>query len=124
MILTDSPTEFIYHYASYKDKDKLRERIQKHLEYKTCKILLDEAGFVCAACLWNISADQLEAYVIDMVIREDYRKTDIMWQILEAGLKIWQVKFLRWNRDYNEDGSDRWREPKVFSVSRFLRRRK
>jgi hypothetical protein len=121
--LAEKAAEFINRYATYKDQDQLRERIQKHLEYKTCKIFLDEAAHVCAVCLWNISPDGLEAHVIDMVIREDYRKQDIMRAVLIEGLKIWPVKFLRWNRDYNEDGHDRWREPKVWSVERFLRRK-
>jgi hypothetical protein len=123
VISTKDPAEFIYAYSTYKDKEKLRDRIQRHIAFKTCKVVLDKDGFVCAVCLWNISPDALEAHVIDMVIREDYRKTDIMRWILREGLKIWPVKFLRWNRDYTEDGHDRWTEPKVWSVERFLRRK-
>ena len=115
---------FIFRYATYKDEEDLRERIQKHLAYKTCKIVLDKDGAVCAVCLWNISADGIEAHIVDLVIREDHRGKDFMRWMLREGLKIWPVKFLRWNRDYNEDGSDRWREPKVWSVERFLRRGK
>lgn len=122
-MIAEKAAEFVYRYATYKDIGKLRARIQKHVEYKTCKIVLHQDGSVVAVCLWNISPDGLEAHIIDMVIREDYRKTDIMRQILRDGLKIWPVKFLRWNRDYNEDSHDRWREPKVWSVERFLRRR-
>jgi hypothetical protein len=113
MIFTEDPVEFIYHYATYTSKDELRERIQKHIEYKTCKILFDEARDIYAACLWNISPDGLEAYVIDMCLREDYRNGKTVIEILKEGLKIWPVKFLRYNRDYNNDGHDRWREPKI-----------
>lgn len=121
--MLDKVTEFIYKYATYKDKEVLRARIQKHIEYKTCKIILDKDDSVVAVCLWNISPDGVEAFIVDMVIREDFRNTDIMRKILREGLKIWNVKYLRWNRDYNNDGHDRWREPKVWSVERFLRRK-
>jgi hypothetical protein len=123
MDLADKITDFILKYATYKEKEELRERVQKHLEYKTCKVVLDQDGCICAVCLWNISPDGCEAHIIDMVIREDYRRQDIMRFILREGLKIWPVKFLRWNRDYTEDGHDRWQEPKVWSVERFLRRK-
>jgi hypothetical protein len=65
----------------------------------------------------------LEAFIIDTAVREDYRKHDFLRWILREGLKIWPVKFLRWNRDYTLDGSDRWKEPKIWSVDRFLRRK-
>jgi hypothetical protein len=122
LAIAEDAADFIIRYATYKDKDELRERIQKHLAYKTCKIVLDKTGSICAVCLWNISADQQEAHIIDMVIREDYRKTDLMRKILKEGLEIWPVKFLRYNRDYNTDGHDRWHEAKAWSVERFLRR--
>lgn len=122
-IYTKDPVIFINHYAHYADEEKLRERVQKHIAFKTCKILLDKDGNVCFVCLWNISPDVLEAHIIDLVIREDYRNKDTMREILREGLKIWPVKFLRWNRDYNTDGHDRWSEPKIWSVERFLRRK-
>jgi len=121
--MTDDPTEFIYRYATYRDKEKLRARVEAHIKYKTCKILFDKTGMVCAVCLWNISPDGEVAEVTDMVIREDYRKMDLMRWILTEGRKIWPVKYLKFNRDYTEDGHDRWPEPKLFSVKRFLRRK-
>lgn len=123
MILTKDPVEFVMHYATYTDKESLRERIQKHIEYKTCKILFDTRSFICAICLWNISVDCLEVEIIDLVIREDFRNKDLMRQILMEGLKIWPVKFMKWNRDYTKDGSSRWHNPKIFSVECFLRRK-
>lgn len=122
MIFTADPTEFIWHYSTYEKKDELRERVQKHLAYKTCRVVLDKANLVCAVCLWNISPDQVEARVADMVIREDYSKKDLMRRILIDGMKIWPVKFLRYCRDYTKDGSNRGSE-RIWSVERFLRRR-
>ena len=48
MDIVDKATEFIYKYATYKDKEKLRARVQKHYEYKTCRIFLDKDGEVCS----------------------------------------------------------------------------
>ena len=78
---------------------------------------------MAAVCLWNISPDGMEAFVIDMIIRKDFRNQDIMRCIAREVIKIWPVKFIRYNRDYNKDGHDRWHEPKVWSVERFLRRK-
>lgn len=123
MILTKDPVEFVMHYATYKDKEELRERIQKHIEYKTCFILFDETDYVCAVCLWNISSDGKIAEVSDMIIREDTRGTDIMRRMLGNTRKIWPLEYLKYNRDYNEDGHDRWDKPKMFKVESFLRRK-
>ena len=109
-------------YGYYVNDEKLEEKIKGHLRYKTCKILLDRDGHVCAVCFWNISADGITADITDLIIREDYRKKDLMRNILREGLKIWNVKHLRYVRDYNEDGHDRGPK-KVIKVERFLRRK-
>ena len=118
-ILTTDPVEFLWHYHQKYDKEELRTRVQKHIEYKTCRIILDKDGFVCAVCLWNIEDHGHSAHIIDLAIREDKRKTDMMRKILRNGMQIWPVEFLVFERNY--DG----RRPgkKVWSTERFLRRK-
>jgi hypothetical protein len=113
--------DFIMKYAVYSDQGELYDAVQKHISYKTCKIVTDDKGKICAVCLWNIDGD--EAFVSDLVIREDYRKKDLMRRLLLDGLKSWPIKYMRWNRGYNKDGSMRWPESKRWNVESFLRRK-
>jgi hypothetical protein len=119
-VIIDKATDFIYENAPFKNKDKLRARIQKHLSYKTCRIFIDSANMVYAVCLWNIVDSGKVAFITEMTIRKDYRKKDIMRKILIDGMKIWPVKYLMFDRE-NEDGSIRGR--KLWSTKRFLRRK-
>lgn len=122
MIFTANPVEFLYHYSTYVDKEKLRARIQKHFEFKTCLILYDTHDLVCAICLWNIVDDGKAAHIVDLVFREDKRKHDLMRKILMNGMRIWPVKFIVYDRDYTRDGANRGRQ-RIWSVERFLRRK-
>lgn len=118
----DKIVEFLKRYTTYKSSEKLREKVEGHLRYKTCRIYFDDDGAVYAACFWNISDDQQYAHLTDLVIREDWRGKDLMRTILKDGLKIWPVKYLKFDRDYTEDGSSRGRT-RMLSVERFLKRR-
>lgn len=113
---------FIMERSTYADKTNLQNRIKAHITYKTCRIIYDKDGRICAVCLWNIGPDGLVADVTDLVIRNDYRKKDIMRRILIDAMKIWPLKFIRYNRDYTPDGVID-RGSRMWSVERFLRRR-
>lgn len=121
--LVDMATDFVMDNSTYIDRAFVRDRISRHIYYKTCKILFDDRGKVCATCCWNISPDGQIADVLDMIIRKDYRGKDIMRGILMLAVKMWPLKYLRYNRDYTITGESRWQEPKKFKVSSFLRRR-
>ena len=88
MFLTKDPVEFVWHYAKDRNgnmvykKQTLQRRIEAHFKYKTCRIIFDQDDSICAVCLWNISPDAKTAEVTDMVIREDYRKKDMIRKIL------------------------------------------
>ena len=117
----DNVIDFMKSYTYYNDR-ALKEKLLGHLEYKTCKILLDKDGKVCGVCCWNISADGLIADITDIILREDFRGRDMMRKMLEGELKIWNVKYLRYVRDYNADGHDRGPK-RTIRVDRFLRRK-
>jgi GNAT superfamily N-acetyltransferase len=119
----EKAVDFIMAHSTYKNRDNLLERVQQHYDYKTCKILMDTGSGIFAVVLWDISPDQEVCTIRDLVIREDHRNQGLMKQFLKEGLKIWPVKYLEWNRDYNEDGSDRWPKNKRFKVSSLLRRK-
>ena len=122
--LINDAADFILENSTYKDKEKLKERIAGHLCYKTCYIMYDTSGAIVAVVLWNIT-DNDTVEVIDMVIRKDHRGKEgkgIIKKFLTMGREIWPVKYMKYNRDYTLDGSSRWPEPKVFNVQHLLRR--
>lgn len=118
----DKATDLVYDNSTYVNKEELRERIKKHYEYKTCKIVLDKDAEVCAVCLWNISEDGKVAHVLDMVIRKDFSGKDLMRRILAEGMKVWPVDFITYDRDYTADGSNRGKR-RLWSTKNFLRRK-
>lgn len=120
-IKTNDPAEFLCYYAPYKDINELRERIQKHRNYKTCRILIDGAGMVFAVCLWNIIDNGQAAFVTEMTIRKDYKKKDIMRRILAEVMNIWPLKFLVFDRE-KKDGTHKGKR-RIWSTERFLRRK-
>ena len=119
--LADKVTDFIYERAPYKDKDLLRERVQKHIVYKTCRILVDGNGLVGAVCLFNISNNGTVAFITDVTIRKDYSGKDFMRETLLHFMKIWPLKYLIGDRT-NEKGIQIGKR-KIWSVERFLRRK-
>jgi hypothetical protein len=119
--LADKVTDFIYEHAPYKDKDVLRERVQKHLVYKTCRVLIDEHNMVAAVCMFNISNNGEVAFITDVTIRKDYSGKDFMRNTLLHFMKFWPLKYLIGDRT-NEKGIQIGHR-KIWSVERFLRRR-
>ncbi len=112
---------FIKRYTFYKDKE-LRDKVEAHLDFHTIFIIIDQQGEICAVCMWNINIPYVD--VTDCIVREDYRRKDLLRRMLARGLGIWpEVLYLRHNRGYNRDGQRRWSEPRIFEVSKFLRRK-
>jgi len=121
----DAIVRFLLKYTTYKSADKLKEKVEGHLKYKTCKIFFNEKKEVIATVFWNIDEPDT-AHITDMVFREDHRNNGMlnkMWHVLADNIKIWPVKYLKYDRDYTEDGSNRGPTRKI-SVLRFLRRMK
>jgi len=115
--------DFIQEYATYKDRTALEERITKHIDYKTYFVVYDFADNIVACCLWNISPDGQTCEVLDCIIKNEYRNDGIMSKMVTIGLQMWpKVEKITFNRDYNEDGHDRWPEDKVYNIRRILRR--
>lgn len=122
MIKTNDPVEFMLHYTTYTTCETLALRVQRHKEYKTCRIVVDPLdGSIVCVCLWNVSADGKVAHVIDLVIREDWRNKGLVQRILEDGRKIWPIEKLTWERGYDDGLIDK--PMKIWSVERFLRRK-
>ena len=123
--MIDAIVRFLLKYTTYKSADKLKEKVEGHLKYKTCKVFLNGKGEVIATVFWNIDEPDV-AHVTDMVIHPECRRNGMlnkMWHVLAENIKIWPVKYLKYDRDYTEDGSNRGLTRKI-SVARFLRRMK
>ena len=119
--IIDEAADFLLKYSTYEDREKLRERIQKHVQYKTAYIVRDKNDSIVSVCLWNISPDYAVVDVFDCAIREDHRGKDLMRRMLWNGLKTWPVKYIRYEKGYDDGLQDK---PKtVWSVERMLRRK-
>ena len=115
--------DFIQKYATYKDRAALEVRIAKHIDYKTYFVVYDLVGDIVGCCLWNISPDGKTCQVLDCIIKNEYRNNGMMRNMLTRGLAMWpMVKLLQFNRDYTDDGHDRWPDDKIYDINRILRR--
>jgi hypothetical protein len=109
--------DFILTYVSYPDRDKLEERIAKHIEFKTYFIVFDMRDNICACCLWNINGGT--AHILDCVIANEHRNDGILRNMLTRGLAMWPgAKNIKFNRDLGT----RWPEDKTFDIWKLLRR--
>lgn len=123
--MIDAIVRFLLKYTTYKSAENLTKKVEGHLKYKTCKVFFNEKKEVIATVFWNIDEPDV-AHITDMVIHPDHRNNGMlnkMWHVLAENLKIWPVKYLKYDRDYTEDGSNRGPTRKI-SVLRFLRRMK
>lgn len=118
----EKTVDFILKYSTYKTKEKVKDFVEKHYEYKTCYIILDDINEVIAFCRWNVSQNMNYFEVLDCIIREDHRNRNLMADMIENGLKIWPVKFIRFKKGY-DDGTkqQRWH---IWNIQQLLRRLK
>ena len=116
----DKIASFVQRYApQYTDREKLREYILKHFEYKTAFVGFDKLNEVAFVCRWNVEGDT--ATMLDFYIREDHRRKDIFPKLLKQGLYLFpQVKFLRYERFVKYPG----RKFTVIPIEKFLTERK
>jgi hypothetical protein len=114
-------TDFIIKYSSYIHRDKIKEFIQKHIEYNTCMYLTDKNGEIAAVVRWNVIDNGRVAHVLDLIIREDFRNNGMIKTLLIKGLmKFPTVRYLSWERL----GKYPKRKPRIYSIWEILKRRK
>lgn len=99
---------FLVKHGLHKDKEKLKEQIVKHLNYRTIFVLWHKDE-IAAVIRWNIKEDT--AYICDLTISCEHRKTRLInWLINNAipkGLTWYpQVRYISWEREtkYPERG--------------------
>lgn len=111
--------DFILKYApQYKNKEKIKEYIKLHFDYKTAFVMFDSLNEVIGVCRWNIEGDN--AHILDMYLREDFRRKRIIQQMLYRGLQVFPyVKTISFERDIKYPA----RKISKIPVSRILKRR-
>jgi hypothetical protein len=115
-------TDFIQKYnPHFFDREKIKEYVLKHLEYKTAFVMLDD-GEVVAVCRWNLQENDTKAKILDFMIREDYREkwgNHIFKQFLQRGLWIFpKVMYVGWERA----GKPNDRGMRYYNVNQILKR--
>lgn len=102
-------TEFVAKYGIYSlaDRDKIKDILKKHIEYKTIIIVRDKQG-ILAVCRWNMTEDI--AQILDLIIRENKEKS-LIKRILIKGLRMYpQTRYLSFIREkkYPQRGERRY----------------
>ena len=81
----------------------------------------EENGEITFVCRWNIEDEGREAVILDLILREDYRKMDFMRQILLRGLWLFPtVERISFERGYKTSLLAN-KGKRVYSVEQFLR---
>jgi len=100
------------------NREKIKEAIVKHINYKTCIILMDLEG-IAGLCRWNVSDSGTVAHILDLIIAPKYRNKRFINRLLIKGLRLYpNVKFLEWEREIKYPN----RERQYFSVDKILKR--
>jgi len=107
--------DFIQKYLPYKDRDKIKEYILLHEKFQTIDYAIDR-GEVIGVCRWNI-IDKDTAHILDLAIREDWRKKGLARDFLIRGLNKWQVKYLMFDRELKKN-----KKRRILSVEVILKR--
>ena len=98
-------------------KEKLRNVTRLHLNYGTCMVIRDDNDSICAVARWNEFGNI--AKVLDVVIRDDYRKPKMLKMMLALGVsKHNHIRFIKFERGFKYPG----RRPKLYSVAELLKR--
>ena len=123
----DAIADFVIKYSPKKEgvsqyieenKEKIKEVIVQHINYKTCIILNDLDG-VAGVCRWNISDSGTVATILDLIIAPKYRNKRYINRLLIKGLRMYpNVKFLEWEREIKYPN----RERQYFPVDKILKR--
>jgi len=98
------------------DREKIKEIVLKHINYKTCIILMDLDG-IAAICRFNISLSGKVARILDLIIHPKYRGTDLMKRMLLKGLRIFpQGEYIEFERSLLENDKGL----RTYSIKKFL----
>jgi len=102
------------------NKGEIKEIIEKHINYGTILIIREKTNDeIVAVVRWNWLGNYT-VYVLDAVIRKDYRSMKFLKSILLLGVsKNPQCKWICFNRGLKYP----FREGKIYKVDDMLRRR-
>lgn len=98
------------------DREKIKEFVKKHIEYKTIIIVKDKQG-ILAVCRWNMTLDT--AQILDLIIRKNEEKS-LIKRILIKGIRMYpSAKYLSFERERKYPD----RVKRKYLISDILRRR-
>ena len=96
----------------------VQDYVKKHLEYGTFLTVRDEQGLVAVA-RWNWE-NSTTVFILDVIVRKDYRKPQIMRQLVALGAsKNPKCRFIKFERTFKYPN----REPKIYSIDKLLKRK-
>lgn len=109
--------DFIIEYSPYVDREKIKEVIEKHIEYGTCDFVFDKNGELIFVCRWNVKENVGE--ILDLIIAPKYRNRlkIFKWILARNWMKFPWVRFLEWRRETKYPN----RKPTIYSIEEIMR---
>jgi GNAT superfamily N-acetyltransferase len=100
--------DFVMKYIKYNDRNRIREYLEKHIEFGTFDYAVDGEGNIVGCVRFNVSEDGLTMDIFDFSVDEKWRRKGVGKDLLLRGLERFpDVKYLRFQRVIR--GDDRFR---------------
>ena len=114
-------TDFIMRYSTYSNKEKLKEFIKQHIFYKTCLDVRNDFDEIIGFARWNILDEGKTMLVLDVIVREDYRYTDLIFKMFQKEMKRYPyVSFIEFEKGYDDGLSNK--PKKRYEIKKMIRR--
>jgi hypothetical protein len=115
----DKIIDFVIKYSPHKDREKIKDYVLQHFQYKTAFVGFDDLGEITFVCRWNIEGRI--ANILDLYIREDWRGKNLIKQLLWKGLWLFPyVRFIKFERQKKYPN----RKPRLYAVVEILKKEK
>ena len=96
--MLDKLTDFVLEHTDYFDREKIKEVLQKHIEYNTIACPIDKDGEIMGLAIWNIKDET--AYITEVIVNPKYRGKNFIKYLIALGWEKWKwVKYICFKRE-------------------------
>ncbi len=119
--MIEDVVKFILENTTYTDASKMREVVMLHQLYGTSVTVRNETNQVVGYCRWNISSDNETVFLLDIIVRKDFRRRGLLRTIADLGFPtVWKSKYIVFERGY--DDGKQVKTKKRYLISKLWRR--
>jgi N-acetylglutamate synthase-like GNAT family acetyltransferase len=115
LYIKDKIIDFIQENLKYHNRKLLEEYIDEHEKYGTILFALNELGEVIAVCRWNMKENNTVGEILDLAIRDDWKRKGIAKDFINNALKRFpKATHLEFKRGVR--GDERIRKLKIDAI--------